>query len=174
MRLVDQFAIPSAVLADCLDPHAVLTVQGLSCCFLPRLFSTWFCSATWLELDFRHQKSTVWTPQCYQALSSRAPVRGDEPGYEAKYLSFGSPHVKLWKCDCLGNLVQNYGCSDVLQGDIWVKVLQIAKLFSHEGLQFCQRWKLLSVWLKALLSGVLYSWCCDWGQENHPLPSGDV
>jgi len=53
----------------------VLTVQGSPCCFftvpLDGHASTCLCSAIWLELpEFRHQKSTVWTPQCYQALSS--------------------------------------------------------------------------------------------------------
>lgn len=29
---------------------------------------------------FRHQKATVWSPKCYQALSSHAPVRGNSLG----------------------------------------------------------------------------------------------
>ena len=44
--------------------------------------STWFCSWIWLELlEFGRQKSMVWTPQCYQVLSSHVLVRGNEPGW---------------------------------------------------------------------------------------------
>ena len=37
---------------------------------------TWFCSAIWLGAPWlSYRKSTVWTPQCYQALSSHVQKR---------------------------------------------------------------------------------------------------
>jgi len=94
---------PSAILANCLKLHTLLTVEVA---FSPWLWPSHIHVILFCNLigDARFQASYVngLTPQCYQGLSYHVLVRGNEPVYELGYVVHASKNCwDIWIMDLL-------------------------------------------------------------------------